>query len=157
MLFTSVFNISTPDGSKCCGQVLTGARKREHITPILKTSNWLPVHYRIDLKILVFVFESLNDLALSDLSDLNNISQQDVCYSLSQPRSRGDRAFVIIPSFIWESFKFGLKHILHLIFLPWLFKLHMLNCLLIVLMLFFSGLDFICTALWSTAVVFICA
>ncbi len=38
---------------------LTGVRKREHITPILMSLNWLTVHYRVEFKILLFVFKSL--------------------------------------------------------------------------------------------------
>jgi hypothetical protein len=42
------------------GRLVTGARKREHITPIL---HWLPVHLRINFKILLQTFKSLNGLA----------------------------------------------------------------------------------------------
>ncbi len=35
---------------------LTGVRKREHITPILMPLNWLPVRYRVEFKMLLFVF-----------------------------------------------------------------------------------------------------
>ncbi len=31
-------------------RLLTGSRKRDHITPILSSLHWLPVHYRIDIK-----------------------------------------------------------------------------------------------------------
>ncbi len=34
-------------------------RKHEHITPILRSLHWLPVHQRIDFKILLFVYKSL--------------------------------------------------------------------------------------------------
>ena len=45
-------------------RLLTGARKRELITPILASLHWLPVHFRVHFKILLFVFKSLNGLAL---------------------------------------------------------------------------------------------
>ena len=48
---------------------LTGTRKREHITPILVSLHWLPVHFRVHFKILLFVFKSLNGLAPPCLSE----------------------------------------------------------------------------------------
>lgn len=49
--------------------LLTGACKREHITPILASLHWLPVHFRVHFKILLFVFKSLNGLAPPYLSE----------------------------------------------------------------------------------------
>ncbi len=51
-------------------RVLTGARKREHITPVLQSLHWLSVRYRIHFKVLLLVFKSLNGLAPSYLSDM---------------------------------------------------------------------------------------
>ncbi|CAJ1051395.1 uncharacterized protein LOC117829052%2C partial [Xyrichtys novacula] len=39
-------------------RLLTGVRKREHITPILASLHWLPVHFRVHFKFLLFVFKS---------------------------------------------------------------------------------------------------
>lgn len=38
--------------------LLTGARKREHITAIPASLHWLPVHCRVCLKFLLFLFKS---------------------------------------------------------------------------------------------------
>jgi len=38
-------------------RLLTGTKKREHITPVLASLHWLPVRFRIDFKILMFVFK----------------------------------------------------------------------------------------------------
>ena len=35
-------------------RLLTGTRRRDHITPVLAKLHWLPVKYRIDFKILLF-------------------------------------------------------------------------------------------------------
>ena len=51
-------------------RLLTETKKREHITPVLSSLHWLPVRYRIDFKILLFVFKSLYGLAPEYLSDL---------------------------------------------------------------------------------------
>lgn len=37
-------------------RLLTGTRKHDHITPILASLHWLPVQFRINFKILLFVF-----------------------------------------------------------------------------------------------------
>ena len=50
--------------------LLTGTRRRDHITPVLASLHWLPVRFRIDFKILLFVFKSLNGLAPIYLSEL---------------------------------------------------------------------------------------
>jgi len=57
---------------------LTGVRRREHITPILLSPNWLPVSYRVEFKILLLVFKALTGLAPSYLSNLQQ-SHQDAC------------------------------------------------------------------------------
>ena len=51
-------------------RLLTGTRKHEHITPVLRDLHWLPVHKRICFKILLMTFKCLNQLAPSYLSDL---------------------------------------------------------------------------------------
>ncbi len=51
-------------------RLLTGAKKHEHITPILASLHWLPVSFRIQLKILLIVFKALNGQAPSYISDL---------------------------------------------------------------------------------------
>ncbi len=98
---------------------LTGVRKHQHITRILKALNWLPVRHRVDLKILMFVFKSLNGLAPSYLSELLNLNTSGRClrstksYSLAQPRTwlklRGDCAFAVVGPRLWNSLPFYLR------------------------------------------------
>ena len=38
-------------------RLLTGTKKQEHINPVLPSLHWLPVRFRIDFKILMFVFK----------------------------------------------------------------------------------------------------
>ena len=40
----------------------TGPRKHEHISPILRSLHWLPIPERIDFKLLLLTFKSLNDV-----------------------------------------------------------------------------------------------
>lgn len=58
--------------------VLTRTRGWVHITPVLKSVYWVPVHFRIDFKVLILVFKCLNSLGPSYLSDLLSISYQSL-------------------------------------------------------------------------------
>ncbi len=51
-------------------RLLTGTKKRDHISPILASLHWLPVNFRIDFKIAVFVYKALSGLAPKYISDL---------------------------------------------------------------------------------------
>jgi len=45
-------------GVECCGKAdhrLTGAKRREHITPILRQLDWLPVRRRVEFKMASLV------------------------------------------------------------------------------------------------------
>ena len=51
-------------------RLLTGTRKHEHISPILRSLPWLPIPERIDFKLLLLTFKSLNDVAPPYMEDL---------------------------------------------------------------------------------------
>ena len=51
-------------------RLITRTKKCEHITPVLMDLHWLPVCYRTQYKLLLYVFKALNDLALVYLKDL---------------------------------------------------------------------------------------
>lgn len=57
-------------------RLLTGTKKREHITPVLASLHWLPVCFRIDFKILLLVFKILNGLAPSYLSENHTLQSK---------------------------------------------------------------------------------
>ena len=94
-------------------RVLTGTRKFEHISPILASLHWLPVHFRIYLKIILFAFKSLNGLAPLYLSKL--LHPYPTCRSLrsadqlllrvpkTKLKLRGDRAFSVAAPKLWNN------------------------------------------------------
>ena len=43
-------------------RLVTGTRKYDHITPVLKQLHWLPINKRIEFKLILPVFKSLNGL-----------------------------------------------------------------------------------------------
>lgn len=92
--------------------LLTGVRKREHITPILASLHWLPVHFRVHFKILLLVFKSLNGLAPPYLSELLHPYAPAWCLrsadllllevQRSKRKLRGDRAFSVATPKLWN-------------------------------------------------------
>ncbi len=51
-------------------RILTRTRKSEHITPVLRSLHWLPVTFRIDFKVLLLVYRSLNGLGPKYIADM---------------------------------------------------------------------------------------
>ena len=73
--------------------------KFDHISPVLHTLHWLPVEQRIECKLLLLAFKSVNNNGLSYLSDLLKF------YSPSgQLCSSSDTHLLCIPSFCLKSF-----------------------------------------------------
>ena len=73
--------------------------KFDHISPVLHTLHWFPVEQRIEYKLLLLAFKSVNNDGLSYLSDLLQF------YIASrQLRSSSDTRLLCIPSFRLKSF-----------------------------------------------------
>ncbi len=51
-------------------RILTRTRKFEHITPVLRSLHWLPVTLRIDFKVLLLVYKSLNGIGPKYMADM---------------------------------------------------------------------------------------
>jgi len=93
-------------------RLLTGAKKRNHITPILRSLQWLPVRYRVEYKLLIFVYKSMNSLAPPYLSalltehlpsrSLRSSNQRLLSIPKSKLKSRGDRAFSVVGPRLWN-------------------------------------------------------
>ena len=92
---------------------ISGARKFDHITPVLVQLHWLPVSYRIVFKHFLFVYKSLNGLCPQYLTELLDrrkstrslrLNFQDL---LMQPtcktKTYGDRAFSVCAPKIWNT------------------------------------------------------
>ena len=92
---------------------VTGARKYDHITPILVQLHWLPVSYRIVFKHLLFVYKSLNGLCPQYLTNLlehrksARSLRSNVQDLLIQPtcktKTYGDRAFSVCAPKLWNT------------------------------------------------------
>ena len=94
-------------------RLITGTRKIDHISPVLATLHWLPVKYRIQFKILLFVFKALHGLApdyitelLTPYSTSRLLRSTDKSLLFIPPtklKTRGDRAFSAIGPKLWNS------------------------------------------------------
>ena len=51
-------------------RLIFGPKRREHITPILKNLHWLPVKARIEYKILLFTFKTINGCSPKYLDEM---------------------------------------------------------------------------------------
>ncbi len=101
-------------------RLLTGSKKRDHISPVLSSLHWLPVKFRVDFKILLFVYKAylicLSGCAPSYISELlvpycpARALRSSSHLLLTVPRcrykSKGDRAFSVVGPKLWN----GLPH-----------------------------------------------
>ena len=51
-------------------RLISGTRKRDHITPVLIDLHWLPVEHRINFKLMCLTYKALHGSAPAYLSDL---------------------------------------------------------------------------------------
>ena len=51
-------------------RLITGTRRRDHITPVLFSLHWLPVRQRIEFKLLVLAFRAVHHLCPVHMSSL---------------------------------------------------------------------------------------
>ena len=95
-------------------RLVTGAPRRDHITPVLRQLQWLPVKQRIDFKLAVLVYKSFQGLAPPYLSDdcqlvtdvgRRHLRSSDV-YTCVVPRTQsqiGDRSFSVAGPRLWNN------------------------------------------------------
>jgi len=86
-------------------RVLTHTPFRQHISGVLRNLHWLPVHARIDFKILILTYKAVHGTAPSYLCDLitpympSRSLRSTHSFLLKQPSSRlktmGERAFSV--------------------------------------------------------------
>lgn len=116
-------------------RLLTGARKFEHISPVLASLHWLPISFRIHFKILLFAFKALHGLAPSYLSELLqpytptcSLRSADQLL-LNVPRTgrklRGDRAFAVAAPKLWNELPLEIRQASSLSVFKSLLKTHL--------------------------------
>ena len=103
-------------------RILTGTRKFDHISPVLKSLHWLEVSKRVQFKILTLTHKCLHGEAPHYLQELITVrtpsraglrsADKDL---LSVPSSRnktmGDRAFAVAAPTLWNKLPLSLRRI----------------------------------------------
>jgi len=54
-------------------RIITRTKRREHISPVLRSLHWLPILSRIDHKIMSLTFKAINNLAPKYLQEMITI------------------------------------------------------------------------------------
>jgi len=101
-------------------RMLTGTRKREHISPVLSSLHWLPVKQRIEFKVLLFAYKGLHGLGPPYISDLlsthhnavrnlRSSSSLQLTVSRTRLKSKGDRAFSVAAPQLWNNLPLYIK------------------------------------------------
>ncbi len=90
-------------------RILTKTRNFDHVTPILASFHWLPIHVRSDFKVLLVTYKIVN----SYLSDLikpyvpyRALCSQNIgllCVPRVKKKSAGCRAFSYRAPFLWNN------------------------------------------------------
>jgi len=95
-------------------RLLTGARRGEHISLVLRQLHWLPVQRHVDFKLACFVFSSLSGKAPPYLADdIHLVSEGPRCQLRSSidrlcavpctHNTFGDRSFAAARPRVWNS------------------------------------------------------
>ncbi|CAM4715646.1 unnamed protein product [Leuciscus chuanchicus] len=113
-----------PPHPNAAARLLTNTCKHDHITPVLYSLHWLPVEFRIQFKILLFVFCSIHGLAPLYLCNmltpyqpsraLRSSKQHLLVVPLSRCKKWGDRAFAVAGPKLWNALPLELRSIMDL-------------------------------------------
>ena len=101
-------------------RLITRTKRCEHITHVLMQLHWLPVCYRTQYKLLLYVFKALNGLAPVYLKDLITVYEpartlrSENAMLVVQPKVRtktyGERRFDKAASTLWNSLPSSIRH-----------------------------------------------
>ena len=100
-------------------RIVSGAKKYDHITPVLKTLHWLPIKYRIRFKINLLTFRALSGQAPPYLTELLQVktstrslrssSQHLLCKPKTRLKTYGDPSFMACAPELWNTFSISIK------------------------------------------------
>ena len=102
-------------------RVVAFVKKQDHITPVLQELHWLPINARIEFKLLLLTFKSLNNLAPVYLNNLipsyitNRTLRSSNKNLLNIPKTNsktyGDRAFSVAAPRLWNALPLSIRSI----------------------------------------------
>jgi len=102
-------------------RLVTGTRRLDHTSPVIRQLHWPPVRQRVTYKLAVLVFKALHGLAPRYLADDCQLvtdagrrhlrSSESATCVLQRTNSRlGDRAFGLAGPSVWNSLPADLRH-----------------------------------------------
>jgi hypothetical protein len=102
-------------------RVVTRRKKHDHITPTVETLHWLPIHYRVQYKVLLYVFKALKQEATLYLEELVNIykparllrseSNTTLVTPIVRTKSYGERRFHKAAASLWKDLPNELRNV----------------------------------------------
>jgi len=101
--------MSRPQSVQNAGaRLVSGARRYDHITPVLQELHWLPVRRRVDFKMVVLVYLSLSGMAspylVADCQLVSDEGRRQLHSANSRTcSSYGDRCFAAAGPRLWNS------------------------------------------------------
>ena len=99
-------------------KVIMRKKKSDHVTPLLHHLHWLPIEDRINFKILLLAFKSLNGTGPVYLKDLLKVHQpsfnlrsakNQLCVPKTRLKTYGDRAFSVAAAKAWNDLDHKIK------------------------------------------------
>ncbi len=72
-------------------RLLTGTKKQVSVSPVLASLHWLPVHFRVQFKVLLYVFKALHGLAPEYISDMIQV------YTMTRPLRSSQKFLLTVP------------------------------------------------------------
>ena len=103
-------------------RLISGARKYDHVTPVLKQLHWLPVRQRVSFKIAVLVYKCLHGLARSYLvrdcvpvstvqgrRQLRSAANLELVVPRTRTKTFGERTFAVSAPLVWNSLPLELR------------------------------------------------
>ena len=95
-------------------RLVTGTRRRDHITPVLRKLHWLPVRQRVEFKLALLVYKALHDATAAYLVDDCQLvyhagrrrfrsADIDTCCVPRTNTRLGDRSFAAAGPRLWNS------------------------------------------------------
>ena len=101
-------------------RLISGIKKKDHITPVLHQLHWLPVQYRILYKVLLLTFKSLNGEGPEYLTEhlnyyvparpLRSATDKKLCVPVTSYVETGKRAFGVRATCEWNKLPFTLRN-----------------------------------------------
>ena len=99
-------------------RLITGTKRMDHITPVLKELHWLPIEQRIVFKVLLLTYRAIHGISPTYISDLvrrytpvrSLRSGEALQLCQSQTRCRyGDNAFTSSAPRLWNALPLSVK------------------------------------------------